>query len=63
MHVCEHDSVYIVHLIDFEFGIYIKGHRWTNSIDFGEFTMHSIFFFTGVQTKNFFTLWPMESNY
>ena len=43
VYVSEHDSVYTVHSIEFKFGIYIIGHRWTNPIDFGKYWMHSFF--------------------
>ena len=42
----EHDSV---HSIDFKFGMYIRGHRRTNPIDFGENRINS--FFTAVQKR------------
>ena len=50
----------MVHFIEFKFGKYIAGHRWMNPIEFGEYQINS--FFTGVQKKNSYTLWPMESN-
>ena len=50
----------MVNSIEFKFGMYITGHRRTNPIDFGEYRMNSSF--TGVEKKNYYTLWPMESN-
>ena len=49
MYVSEYNSVKTIHSIEFKFGMYITGHRWTNPIDFGEYWMNS--FFTGVQKR------------
>ena len=38
-----------VNSIELKFGRYITGHRWANSIDFGEYRINS--FLTGVQKR------------
>ena len=50
----EHDSVLTVYSINLKFGMYIIGHRQTNSIVFGECWMLSVF--TGEQKKSSYTL-------
>ena len=61
MYVSEHGSVYMVHSIEFKFGMYNTGHRQTNPIDFVEYRMNSFFYKS--TKKNSYTLCPMESNY
>ena len=35
-------NIQMVHSIKLKFGMYIIGHRFTNSIDFGEYRMHRL---------------------
>ena len=50
----------MMHSIDLKFGMYIIGHRQRNTIDFGEYRMHSFFFRS--TKKNSYTLLLIESN-
>ena len=58
VYVSEHDSVKMVHSIEFKFSMYVIGHRRTNRIDFGEYRMNTYFYRS---TKmNFYTLRPIK---
>ena len=51
----------MVHSIEFKFNMYITGHRRMNPIHFGEDQMDNFFYRS--TKKNYYTLWPMESNF
>ena len=50
----------MVHSNELRFGMHITDHGRMNPINYGEYRMNSSF--TGVEKKNYYTLWPMESN-